>query len=109
MKIELMTKTPAKWVERTDINEYAVRQAQSCDYLENLFGRILEKSENLFLRQNGPRRTTSAVIPAEAARCASATARRERSAGIQYPPSTTIGSRGYWVTRSSRVTTNEGW
>lgn len=36
----LIKNTPGKWVEWIDIKNYAQRQAQSCVYLEKMFGKI---------------------------------------------------------------------
>jgi hypothetical protein len=51
MNYELLTKTPSGWLEQLDLDQYAIRQAQSCDYLEKTFSSINPQSlelENLF-------------------------------------------------------------
>lgn len=43
MKHQLITHTPEKWAQKTDIIRYGQRQDQSCTYLEVLFDKIEDR------------------------------------------------------------------
>lgn len=47
MVFGLITPSPRDWAEKTNIVRYAERQAQSCQYLERVFGEISSRTRQL--------------------------------------------------------------
>jgi hypothetical protein len=43
MKAKLITNSPTHWLQTLDCRKYAIRQAQSCEYLDVLFSDILSQ------------------------------------------------------------------
>ncbi|MCT4574906.1 MAG: hypothetical protein N4A43_01480 [Alphaproteobacteria bacterium] len=44
MKAELLTMTSQRWLRTLDCNQYAIRQAQSCEYLDAAFTDVIAKN-----------------------------------------------------------------